>query len=232
MITLPDVRLAELTAEPADFVWIDLEHGALGTADVQPLAVAARAAGTPALVRVADLGAPLEAILDAGVDGVVMPRVETAADAAAFVERTRYPPRGSRGYAGRRAPRDDPLGGSTPTCVVQIESWDAARRAGEIAEVDGVDALVVGCADLSLSLGDDPSAGSPALGEAIALVQDAAALAGRASGVAGAFDAALLSDLVARRTTCIVAAADVRVYRTAIESALALPRAALSDARA
>jgi len=45
VLTVPAVALAELVSEPLDFVWIDLEHGALDPADVQPLGVAARAAG-------------------------------------------------------------------------------------------------------------------------------------------------------------------------------------------
>ena len=43
VLTLPDVALAELSASAFDFVWIDMEHGALGCADVQALAIAARA---------------------------------------------------------------------------------------------------------------------------------------------------------------------------------------------
>lgn len=51
VITVPSVALAELTAGPVDPVWIDLEHGALGVADVQPLAIGSRAARAAALVR-------------------------------------------------------------------------------------------------------------------------------------------------------------------------------------
>src|SRR3954451_23126582 len=56
VVTLPDVALAELTAGTADFVWIDLEHGALSARDVLPLAVAARAAGaaSPGRLRAFD----------------------------------------------------------------------------------------------------------------------------------------------------------------------------------
>lgn len=226
VVTLSDVRLAELTAAAADFVWIDLEHGALGTADVQPLAVAARAAGTSALARVSSPDCALDALLDAGVDGIVAPRVETPADAERVVRGLRYPPSGSRGFAGRRPPRGE------PACVVQIESWAAARNAEQIAQVDGVDALVVGCADLSLSLGEDPGACSPALAEAVALVQDAAGQAGIASGVAGAGDPQVLHELAGERSTCIVVAADVSVYERAVASALSVPRVTLERARA
>src|SRR5215208_1250412 len=97
VITLPDVALAELTASAVDFVWIDLEHGALSARDVQPLAVAARAGGAVALVRVAGSEDPaLGRALDAGVQGVVVARVETRAQAERALERLRYPPRGSR----------------------------------------------------------------------------------------------------------------------------------------
>src|SRR5919197_651800 len=104
VLTLPSVPLAELAAGPFDFVWIDLEHGALGAADVPSLAVAARSAGAGVFVR---LPGPepgdLAAILDAGVDGVVVPHVESAAGARRLVTRLRYPPRGTRGFAARRA---------------------------------------------------------------------------------------------------------------------------------
>src|SRR3954462_14823150 len=82
VVTLPDVALAELTAATADFVWIDLEHGALSARDVLPLAVAARAAGAASLVRLRAFDDPaLGPALDAGVDGVVVPHVESAEEA-------------------------------------------------------------------------------------------------------------------------------------------------------
>src|SRR5215212_2962230 len=72
VITLPDVALAELTASAVDFVWIDLEHGALDSRDVQPLAIATRSAGADSFVRLSSASDPrLGAVLDAGVDGVV-----------------------------------------------------------------------------------------------------------------------------------------------------------------
>src|SRR5918999_3705736 len=72
VVTVPDVALAELTASLVDFVWIDLEHGTIGVADVAPLAIAARAAGSARLVRLCGEGDPaLGPALDAGVDGVV-----------------------------------------------------------------------------------------------------------------------------------------------------------------
>jgi 2-dehydro-3-deoxyglucarate aldolase/4-hydroxy-2-oxoheptanedioate aldolase len=227
VITVPSVGLAELTATAVDFVWIDLEHGALGIGDVQPLAVGARSARAAALVRLPDAGAAAaSAILDAGVEGVVAPRVETAPDAARLVEQLRDPPRGSRGVAARRG-RDygrerSPMAPAADLAfMVQIESPRAVDRAGEIAAIDGVDALVVGCADLSHALGEGGRLPTAALVDAVEEVQRAAAAAGIASGVAGPGDAALLAELAGGRSTVFVLSADVRIYARALDSAVA-----------
>src|SRR5215210_3263467 len=140
-VTLPDVSLAELTASAMDFVWIDLEHGALSARDVQPLAIAARSAGAASLVRLRrpddDAMGP---VLDAGVDGVVVPRVEQPGQAERVVGRLRYPPRGSRGVAARRASSYGPgaAGGAEPVLMAQIESVEGVGQARAIARVDGV----------------------------------------------------------------------------------------------
>jgi 4-hydroxy-2-oxoheptanedioate aldolase len=230
VVTVPGVALAELTAGPVDFVWIDLEHGALGGADVAPLAIAARAAGAASLARLPSAGAPAPgALLDAGVDGVVAPHVETAADAARLVEQLRYPPRGSRGFAVRRAHGYD-LGVAAAVedvvCMVQIESPGAVAQAADIAAVDGVDALVVGCADLALALDGHPEPRSPAMRSAVARVQDAADGAGIASGIAGPGDPRLLAELGGGRSTVFVVSADVRVYANALDAGVAAMRLA------
>ena len=220
VVTLPDVGLAELTASAADFVWIDLEHGALSVRDVLPLAIAARSAGAASLVRVRGPGDPaLGAALDAGVDGVVLPRVEHAEDAERAIGRLRHPPRGRRGAAARRASAyGSGTGAPDPVCMVQVESSAGVERAAAIAAVDGVDALVVGCADLALDLGEEPG-GSGRLGEAIASVQGACAAAGTASGVAGPDDPRRLAGLAGGRSQVLVLGADVRVYARALRHA-------------
>ena len=231
VLTVPSVALAELVAEPVDFVWTDLEHGALGAADVQPLAIAARAARAALLVRLTHADAPgIGAILDAGADGVVAPRVESADGAAALVERLRHPPRGTRGFAARRgsgygrhgSPAADPL------CLVQIESPRGVEASAEIAAVDGVDALVVGCADLSHSVGQGGRLRSPVVVDAIERVQFAAAAAGIPSGIAGPDDPVLLTELAAGRSTLLVLSADVRIYARAVDSGVAAVRRELA----
>jgi 2-keto-3-deoxy-L-rhamnonate aldolase RhmA len=215
VLTLPSVPLAELAAGPFDFVWIDLEHGALGPADVLPLAVAARSAGSGVFVR---LPCPdpdsLAPILDAGIDGIVAPHVESAAEARRLVSRLRYPPRGTRGFAARRALGYGavPLTADDVLCVLQIESRAGVAAADEIAATDGVDALVVGCADLALSLRGDLDLGSSAVRNAIQRVEQASAAAGIAAGIAGPDDSRLLEDLAGERASLFVCSADVRIY--------------------
>lgn len=215
VVTLPDVALAELTASFADFVWIDLEHGALDVGDVPPLAIAARAGGAAAYARLRDpRDAALGPLLDAGVDGVVVPRVESAADAERVVRRFRYPPDGTRGIAARRAsgygiPGDAPA----PVCTVQIETSAALAEAEAIAAVEGVTSLVVGCADLRAALGRDD------IGPAIAAVRRAARRAGVGFGVAGPDDPELLLELAGPGADLLVLGADVRLYARALDGA-------------
>ena len=221
VISLPDVGLAELTAAAVDFVWIDLEHGALSGRDVQPLAIAARSAGAAALVRVrASNDVALGPALDAGVDGVVAPRIERADEAAQLVERLRYPPRGSRGLAARRA---SGYRGTAPepVCFVQLESGAAVEHAEAIARVDGVDALVVGCSDLALDMGEELEQGWPRCREAIVRVSAACSEAGVACGVAGPDDPALLRELAGDRAGVLVLGADVRIFARALRGAFA-----------
>lgn len=147
---------AEICARAGfDFAVVDLEHGAGTEAELIPTlqAVGARC-GT--IVRVESAERPrLQRALDAGAHGVMVPRVESAAEARAAVDRTRYPPRGTRGVAymnrgadfGAGAPERDAL------VAIQIETRGALEEAREIAACDGVDVLFVGPADLGAALG-------------------------------------------------------------------------------
>jgi 4-hydroxy-2-oxoheptanedioate aldolase len=226
VITLPDVALAELTASFVDFVWIDLEHGALSTRDVQPLAIAARSAGAECYVRLASAeDARIGPAVDAGADGIVIPRVQHPADAELVVARLRYPPRGSRGMAARRASGygSDGVAGD-PRCVVQIESRAAVGEADRIAAVDGVEALVVGCADLALDLGNgrgatrphDLFADAPDMRDAIQRVRDACEGAGIGFGLAGPGDPEAMVELAGALPGIAVFGADVRIYAGAL----------------
>lgn len=146
---------AEICARAGfDFAVVDLEHGAGTEAELIPTLQALGSCG--AIVRVESAERPrVQRALDAGADGVMVPRVGSAAEAVAAVAATRYPPRGARGVAymnrgadfGAGAPEADAL------VAIQVETRGAVDEAREIAGIDGVDVLFVGPADLGAALG-------------------------------------------------------------------------------
>jgi len=239
VLSIGDPVMAELTSQALDFVWIDMEHGALSARDAQVLALAVQSTGAMAYVRLpSGRSEALPAILDAGVDGVVVPAVESAGEARAVVRRLDYPPAGSRGYGPRRAGRFGRAAdfASSPAaraqCVLQIESATGLAAVREIASVDGVDALVLGCADLAMGLGISGGLDAAELALAADRVAGAAASAGRAFGIAGSGDPCELAALAAGRAEMVVLSADVRLYSAGVDLRAEALRAALEDVRA
>jgi 4-hydroxy-2-oxoheptanedioate aldolase len=198
-----------------DFVIIDLEHAPLGVESAYRHIAMASALGVVPLVRVPD-GTPstIQKILDAGARGVLVPHVDTAAQAEAVVRAVRFPPRGDRGAGSTsRAgewgllPRADYLaGGGEVFCIPQIESGTAVDNVEEILKVDGVDAIFVGAADLALSLGVAP--GDPVLRAGIGTAMAAAERFGRPCGLAFGSDAQAGLDAVARGCAFVVLSND------------------------
>jgi 4-hydroxy-2-oxoheptanedioate aldolase len=150
-LQLPGPVTAELMASAGfDFVAIDQQHGLVGDDALLPMLMAL--GDVPSLVRPTVTSADaIGRALDRGADGVVVPLVDSAADAAAAVAACHHPPRGSRSYGptrqGWRGERP------APVCVVMIETVGAVEAVVEIAAVDGVDALFVGPSDLALAHG-------------------------------------------------------------------------------
>ena len=170
-----------------DFVVLDQEHGPGGSLELEHHLRAAQAVGLPALVRVPDTGrAAILAALDAGADGIVVPHVVDAGGAEAVIAAAHYPPRGRRGFAtSTRAGHygavalEEHLRRASETCVVvQIEDAEAVPRSAEILAVPGVSGVLIGTADLSLSLGHTGSGPNPQVEAAIGSVVDAATRAG------------------------------------------------------
>lgn len=222
VLSLGGALYAELLARHFDFVWIDLEHAALGLAEMQDAVIGVQAAGATAFVRVPP-EVPFSPILDAGADGIVVSRVTSASHAEQLVRRTRHPPEGTRGYGPRRLavwPRTE-----RPLCVVQIEDLAGLHASAQIARVEGVDALVVGVADLSFELGEPLALEAPPLRAAVDAVRDAAAAAGVRFGIAG-----LPVDQAARAAAdLVVVSSDVRLLDDALA---AVERTARSGERA
>jgi 4-hydroxy-2-oxoheptanedioate aldolase len=187
-VKVPAMEMMELVALAGfDFAVIDLEHSPIGLETAYRLIGTALFTGVPPIVRVPGLDGGLVArVLDAGAEGIMVPHVDTVEQARAAVAAVRFPPLGSRGVGstGRAGAwgatsRTEYLryGQEEVVLIAQIESARGARNAGAIAAVDGLDALLVGAADLSVSEGKTES--DPAVLELIA----DAVRRGRAAGV-------------------------------------------------
>lgn len=151
----PAIIDAAASAGP-DFLVIDTQHGVdLGRVDASMFTVLA-AYGVAGLVRVPSHDVmPIGRALDLGADGIIVPLVESAADAERAVSATRHAPRGGRSY-GMQTQRVGPFE-KTPFVAIQVETAGAVDDLDAIAAVDGVDALYIGPADLGLGLGGAPA---------------------------------------------------------------------------
>ncbi|GAA0259545.1 HpcH/HpaI aldolase/citrate lyase family protein [Haladaptatus pallidirubidus] len=157
-------RVAEVSAaNETDFILIDTEHTTIGLETVENMSRAIESTSSPTetVVRVPwNDPVRIKRVLDIGVDGIMVPMIDTVTEARDLVTAMRYPPDGIRGIAsGRAADEGDSFedyvksaNGSHVT-IVQIESEQAVENAPSIAAVDGVDALFVGPADLSAAIG-------------------------------------------------------------------------------
>jgi 4-hydroxy-2-oxoheptanedioate aldolase len=182
LLRLPAEELVEMAALSGfDFVFLDCEHGPADVVEVRRHIVLAQLHGVPSLVRVGS-GEPtlVLRVLDAGAAGVIAPHIDTPAAAHALVGSAHYPPVGHRGFAtysraGRfgsvdpEAYRKSAL--AETVVVIMIESPEGVRHAAEIAAVPGVDAVMIGVADLRAA----SSAGDLPFEDAVRTVNDAVA---------------------------------------------------------
>jgi 2-keto-3-deoxy-L-rhamnonate aldolase RhmA len=184
---------AEIVAQAGyDCVMIDLEHGPGSILDAVPLMQAVKSSGCASLLRVpANDPVWIKKALDAGVDGVMVPGVDGAAEAALALAACRYPPRGIRGMAtaivrasdyGAREREYLESVDEELLVICQVESPQAVEEVADIAAVDGLDMLFVGPMDLSTSLGHLGEPDHPEVLSRITRVEAAAKAAGKLLG--------------------------------------------------
>ena len=163
-VTFNDPAVTESLCDAADFIWIDAEHTAMNIESITGHLMAARAGETVALVRVPSSAiGHVKPILDAGAPGIIVPQVRSADEVQSIVDACRYPPLGDRGFGPHRpsnygrtlsdmAAYADGMNQDLFVSV-QIEHIEAYRELAAIAEIPGLDSLVIGPVDLSGSMG-------------------------------------------------------------------------------
>lgn len=161
-VTLESATVTELASELGmDWVTIDMEHGCLDYKDVVQHIRAARGSDLSVLVRVPSIAIDqIKRVLDLGADGVLLPLVRTADDLELGMQYGRYPGRGVRGIGGERSLRcglklQEYLAMANNECMIipLIETGEAVDNIDAILNVEGLETIFVGPADLSSSRG-------------------------------------------------------------------------------
>ncbi len=176
-----------------DWTFLDGEHGRAGVETLADLSRASVAAGLCPIVRVADIQYALIArSLDCGAQGILLPRVETRDLLERAVSYVKFPPVGQRGFGMGAAhiewekatiPQMIAHFNENTMVVLQIESQLAVDRRDELLSVPGIDAVMIGPADLSVSLGVPGEFEHPRMVGAIELVRDSCVKHGVAPGI-------------------------------------------------
>lgn len=205
-----------------DWVLLDLEHGASSESEIGATVVASRAYGIDAFVRIESTARiRIGRALDAGAAGVMVPQIQSLADAKEVLSYMSYPPHGVRGVAtyNRSAAWGKDLSainsGRKSKCIIQIESLGALAEVDEIAALDGVDVLFVGPLDLSFALGIPRDFKNPIFIEATHKVIAAARAHGKVAGIL-ATDAASAIELRERGFGFIAVGSDSTILSQAL----------------
>jgi len=186
--------IAAEIAATADFDWllIDTEHSPndLPSVLAQLQAIAGYDAAAAVRPYIGETHV-IKQILDIGCQTLIVPMVESAAQAEMLVKSMRYPPNGIRGVggAGARATGFSGYADYLTTAddemclVVQIESKAGLDALDDILGVEGVDAVFIGPADLSANLGHIGNVGAPEVVKAVETALDKIAASDKASGI-------------------------------------------------
>lgn len=163
-IKIPSQESCEILACAGfDYLVVDLEHSQLSMDDAFRLISITTLSGLPAIVRMPELNAvAYQRILDSGATAILAPQLESARDVEAGLSLCLYPPRGRRGFSsttragawGARGMEEHVAhSNSEVTFIPQLESRTALEAIDDIISVDGLAAVFIGQADLSVSSG-------------------------------------------------------------------------------
>lgn len=208
-----------------DGIWLDLEHRAMQTREIQALLAFFHLYDIDCMLRPPTLEkSRLYRYLEDGASGLMIPHVSTREKAQMLVQAVKFPPIGDRGLDGagldcefhvKAGPDYTDAANRETFLVVQIETPEAVVNSESIASVEGIDALFVGPGDLGLRLSkmSDPPF---TLEEAVERVAQAAEKHGKAWGQP-AMSAEHLQELVERGARLVTYGGDFRAFRDMLE---------------
>lgn len=191
LLTLGSANVAEVLSYSAlDWLFLDLEHSAMGTTEAERLiqAIGGRVA---TLIRVEskdEVG--IRKALDIGADGIIIPQVNSRIEAERVVALAKFPPEGIRSIGLSRASNFGnqfadyiSQANSKTSIIIQIEHIDALNEIEDIISVKGIDAIFVGPYDLSGSLGILGQVDAPEMTKAISKIISTAKEKGVIAGI-------------------------------------------------
>ena len=226
----PTTGIGRIAAEAgADFVIFDMEHTGWSIETIRALMATTRAANTVPMVRVPATEYHLMARpLDVGAMGLMIPMVESGAQAQLIVDSCKYPPQGRRGAAFGVA-HDDYTGGDIIAkmasaneegmLIAQIETGQGVENVDAIAAVEGIDCLWIGHFDLTNSLGIPGQFSHPAYLSAVERVLEACQRHGKAPGIMSG-DVATAQAQLAQGFRALAYSGDLWLYQQALRQGL------------
>ena len=183
-----------------DALWVEMEHSTFSITEASLLASAGMMAGITPIVRVpyeCGMGY-VQQVLDSGAMVVVFPHIVSAAETRAAVKMCKFPPLGKRSLWLQQASvglKSMPpaklasvVNAQASSVGVMIEAAESIENIDEIAAVEGVDLLMVGCIDLSSDMGIPGEIDHPKFRKALEAVSRAAKRYNRVFGLAGNYN--------------------------------------------
>ena len=202
-----------------DWLFIDMEHSSMDVDLASQLAMASLGAGITPIVRVpGHEHYHASRLLDNGAQGIVAPHVDTVEEAQRIARACRYPPLGHRSVAGAQPQlgfRNVPTGEATrlvnadTLVVVMLETPKAIAGADAIAQVEGVDVLLIGTNDLCAEMGVPGQLADPRVEDAYRKVIAACRKHGKHPGMGGVYEPKLMEKYIQMGMRMILSGSDM-----------------------
>jgi 4-hydroxy-2-oxoheptanedioate aldolase len=224
---MADAYVAEIAATCGfDWLLIDGEHAPNDIRSLSSqLAVVLGSPSIPIIRLPDDDPAKIKQVLDIGAQNLIIPMVETAAQAARILRATRYPPEGTRGVGSSlaRASKFSAIPDYLTTAnaeiclILQVESRAGLAALDDILAVKGIDGVFIGPSDLAADMGHLGKPGHPDVKAAVLAALHRIRKAGLTAGVLSA-DPDYINDCKAAGANFMAVGIDVTLYASAMRT--------------